>query len=1322
MATSIRVKTQDDSMVVYLEVPDSQPMTANFQFKDIQSIDKNKGNHTYNFRIPSSSKNDLFFSQYFEVTQNGNFNPKIKVEATISKDTIDVFNGYLQLTNVICSDDVTYHYECVVFSSVATLGQMLEGKYLPDHDWSSYDHTINFDNVTQSMNRAVTPLLSGDIVYSLYDYGAQFFGGSSEGSIGNEDTPISVLNLRPQIRLNKVVSKILEEAGFTYESTFLDTTLDDVYMDMNAGGEGATTNSNPDYYKVRVYADGNQTFTATNGFHTIINDDNSDENYVNESGEYNESTGVYSPNNAWTMMNWSVNCQMTASGSSLVGTTFQVLLYDVTDDVVLNTTPVITMETDWTGNIDTGGMTGSPAQAIDTTHTFEARVLILNTTDASATLTIDYGFVRFFPKMYAVTGVLIDYNATLTLQTSRNFPNVKSIDFLKSLAKKFNLVIVPDEQQPTHLYITPYKDWIEQGNDIDWTSKLDTSKDIQLKPTTDLQAKSMIFSDDKSEDFMNSMFLESSGKVYGSQYVDNTSTDFGKDKEEITTIFKPTITSYIPNTGIRSCVCHNDGNAIAGIRLSFYCGYGSGDNNGDHAWIIGEGSSAVEFTSFSIFQNYEDAVVTPTTNCLTFAGESTGALGYPIPLNGAYGVYWRRFIEETYSRDARILTATFYLSATDIMSMNFNDIIFVKNGYFRLNKITNYPLTGFGNCSVELVKVERVNMIDASGNTCTSEPAYTLATGQVVFTNTNTGAVETPTELCCEAFDYVYDDGVCWNQTFNPNEPTEPPQDTAPFEFVLGGNNQSNGVFNHIVGNNNLTSEFTSVKGVNNVILSSSTNNDVSGNKNTINPLVKHSSLQGNNNLLNPYSLNFNGTRVQVFSRQQFNTTSILGDYGLTLGTNDSFISGGADALYNKAGRSGSGHLVRNAWTTNEESINIGQQGEFTIDTTSNDAYYTSQANNMFRLEYPSYITYEVTIAGHNRGTTSARSQAFTFRKYTGVITNTNNSANVSAKEMTLDIQKEDSSFTNYSFTIGSGNGSFQPTATDSEYICDGMFYFIIETNGCTELDNVDWTIDFKYTLVGLQNMSRSAGGEVFRPTEISGCLLWLDADDYSTFTFNSGNDISQWDDKSGNDYHMTPAQASTYPTFSGQLFDAYVEFASGVNDMLQNTSSSLYNVKDGANTIFVVFKSDNKTASSYGGILAGSCDFNRQLNGLNVNATFTGGGGSNATAFVNDGYPTDHSCYVNTIGTETKQVVYGYRNGTTAFVGDQLGNTNTNTGATNPSASYPKYAIGGALYRSYGGGVYDGRIYEVIHYDVQLTDAQIQQVMNYLTTKWNTL
>jgi len=53
-----------------------------------------------------------------------------------------------------------------------------------------------------------------------------------------------------------------------------------------------------------------------------------------------------------------------------------------------------------------------------------------------------------------------------------------------------------------------------------------------------------------------------------------------------------------------------------------------------------------------------------------------------------------------------------------------------------------------------------------------------------------------------------------------------------------------------------------------------------------------------------------------------------------------------------------------------------------------------------------------------------------------------------------------------------------------------------------------------------------------FIPTQISGCALWLDAADSSTFTL-SGTDVSQWRDKSGSSNHMNRYSAGTAPSTS---------------------------------------------------------------------------------------------------------------------------------------------------------------------------------------------
>ena len=51
-----------------------------------------------------------------------------------------------------------------------------------------------------------------------------------------------------------------------------------------------------------------------------------------------------------------------------------------------------------------------------------------------------------------------------------------------------------------------------------------------------------------------------------------------------------------------------------------------------------------------------------------------------------------------------------------------------------------------------------------------------------------------------------------------------------------------------------------------------------------------------------------------------------------------------------------------------------------------------------------------------------------------------------------------------------------------------------------------------------------------FRPTQIPGCAVWLDAADASTFSY-SGNFVTQWRDKSGNARHMNSSGSITYNT-----------------------------------------------------------------------------------------------------------------------------------------------------------------------------------------------
>lgn len=97
-----------------------------------------------------------------------------------------------------------------------------------------------------------------------------------------------------------------------------------------------------------------------------------------------------------------------------------------------------------------------------------------------------------------------------------------------------------------------------------------------------------------------------------------------------------------------------------------------------------------------------------------------------------------------------------------------------------------------------------------------------------------------------------------------------------------------------------------------------------------------------------------------------------------------------------------------------------------------------------------------------------------------------------------------------------------------------------------------------------------------FSPTDISGLILWLDADDATIIT-ESGGSVSQWDDKSGNGFNVVQTTGSRQPTTNLVTVNGRnaIDF-DGVNDYLSNNvDSTLYTLTDGDYTFLYVLSLD---------------------------------------------------------------------------------------------------------------------------------------------------
>lgn len=219
-----------------------------------------------------------------------------------------------------------------------------------------------------------------------------------------------------------------------------------------------------------------------------------------------------------------------------------------------------------------------------------------------------------------------------------------------------------------------------------------------------------------------------------------------------------------------------------------------------------------------------------------------------------------------------------------------------------------------------------------------------------------------------------------------------------------------------------------------------------------------------------------------------------------------------------------------------------------------------------------------------------------------------------------------------------------------------------------------------------------------FLPTQISGCQLWLDAADISTITFSSGSNVSQWNDKSGNGFHVSQATPSNNPVYA----NGRMTFTGGTQWLSRTATVP---AQANAGTLITVARH-----------------------------TATRG----RTAILRSGFMEA----VNEHGTAA---VLGYYNSTNSYDNSPSG-VNFGTNLTivinrRNGASTPQYTFNGGPLTNYGtfqGGaatkvssVFIGRnpdglvplsgdICEVIFYNVAITETERQQVETYLGWKWN--
>ncbi len=725
-----------------IELYENEPVNLSYQFSDIQDINASSSSFSQTFRVPLTKKNQDYFGAVNEFGLITTWNPKVKVEAELTYNTIPVMRGFAQVKAVYVQKGKYADVEIAVFGETANLSRDVGDGMLTDLDLSAYDHDLNATKLADSW---AGNLFSGVIKYGIPDKGQNW----TSSNIWTSTNPLEHGDFTPYFRATKLFEEIMTEAGYTYDSNFLGRT-DDIYLALYNGTLTPASNDVQGANLMLVGLQSNLTGLTAHPNYTSITGWSESTPFFDEGNSFTSGTTFTAPYRAYYRFRINVYGRMSHSSNfvSMRLSKNGSELYTFIDN----------MGSPEFNDVQHADL--SPEFILDQGDTIEFQYFVDN---SSHPLTLDgNGDISNLTTWWQVP--YISNVTSGNINVTGNLPEMKQIDFIAGLQKMFNLVFIPDRNNAKHLSIEPFNEYIASGSQKDWTNKIDLSKDLTISPTTDLQARQYDWTHSNGKDIVNDLVFKNAARVYGRYRVTDPENDFASGNKEIKTPFAPHVVSRIPQTGYavhRMLIDTTQPEKTIKKplpRLAFWNGLVAGDLN----YQNDTNTDSVDATSYPAFSQYSELNASVDDEDLSFGGEPPFHTIEAFPLNALYYRYWRPFVNELYSSDARKLTAFFRLTRSELASFEFSDKIYIKDTYWRILSIS-YDAT-----SEDLVKVEMLKVLGEIRD-CTFIPTgIDKANGKIQFENNLGQTVTQVSRLCCERYGYFYD-----NDTSNCFQPFE---------------------------------------------------------------------------------------------------------------------------------------------------------------------------------------------------------------------------------------------------------------------------------------------------------------------------------------------------------------------------------------------------------------------------------------------------------------------------------------------------------------------------------------------------------------------
>lgn len=654
---------------------------------DIQDISKNKGDFSRTFTVPASDKNNKIFKFWWNYNIINGFDARTKVPGWIELEGVPFKIGKWRLLDVQVQKGRVLSYTLNFFGLIVDIPAAVQDDQLTDLDLTDYDHDYDSANVLEGLRNG---LFSGAMVYTLMAKKQYYYNSDPNDNVqtpeisniafgGGSDVGVIWSDLRPSLQLIKIIEAIEAKYGLTFTRDFFGTDeFTGLYMFLNPSAD-----------------------TQLGGDTQIIDWDGGSSvwiNFVNDIGSYDvfNTTGpndrtyfsflvTIFPEPGYENVEWTLR-QIRNNGGQ-----------DITHQENIETGNVSVASDYWNlaqGNVDETWLTW---WTIQTNQEFKFTAQVVQTNRNSSG---PFGIIQ--QELTTASSQTID---SLFI-TKNNLPELGILDLLTGLFQAFKLVVIP--QNDGTIYVDTLTNYYAIGKVHDLSDYLDWKK-ITVKRGKILNRIDYNFQEPQT--ILNEQFQRNVGEGYGDegatitdengdlldgeqlrielpfeQIIYERLSDLNTNPQELQNFQYASIIDLNRNPANPKAHLHYVEN-LSVFEIAF-----RNDNN-DKLNI-----------STSIFSPFHTDTPVAYAFSFLFGTENSTWDGEAIE-STLYRNHHERYVLSLFNKQKREYDATAYLPMKLARTIELNDVIKIKDWFFRINRITTELTRGMTNLSL-------VNVLD----------------------------------------------------------------------------------------------------------------------------------------------------------------------------------------------------------------------------------------------------------------------------------------------------------------------------------------------------------------------------------------------------------------------------------------------------------------------------------------------------------------------------------------------------------------------------------------------------------------------------------